>query len=51
MQRHNLNLNKLDKLRRELSEMKLSNILLSYPDGPRYDLVLNMVATAQLIPK
>jgi hypothetical protein len=46
-QRYILKPNQLEKLRRELFEMKLSDILFSYPDGPRYDLVLNMVATAR----
>ena len=46
-QRHNLTPKQLEKHKRELSKMKLTDILFSYPDGPRYDLVLNMVATAR----
>lgn len=35
----------LEKLRKEVSSRKLSTVLFNFPEGPRYDMLLHLVAT------
>lgn len=45
--KHKINGKQFEKLRREVSNKKLSTNLLMYPDGPQYDILLFLVATTR----
>ena len=47
MAKHKITRKELLRMGKELKNMKLIDILFHYPDGARYDLLLNMVATAR----
>lgn len=45
--RHNMTHKEFHKIADQLSEKKLSDILFSFPTGPRYDITLYLVATCR----
>ena len=47
MAKHTITREELLKIEEELKKAKLLDILFSYPDGPCYDILLNMVATTR----
>lgn len=47
MYKHGLTTDELVALRRQLHGMEFLDILWSYPDGPRYDVALNLIATTR----
>lgn len=44
MQKHGLTLQAFGKIQGELNQQKLRDILFHYPDGPRYDIALYLIA-------
>jgi hypothetical protein len=44
MAKYDLTPQEFKKIRKQLFNMKLSDIMLHYPDGPRYDLALFLIA-------
>ena len=47
MAKYNITRIELLRMVKELRHLKLIDILFAYPDGARYDLLVNMVATAR----
>lgn len=47
MAKHNLTKREYLKIKEQLGGRKLLDILFHYPDGPRYDIALNMVAASR----
>jgi hypothetical protein len=47
MAKHNLTPREFESIKKELYNIKLLDILFSYPDGPRYDIALNLIATSR----
>jgi hypothetical protein len=45
MEKHKLSLDEIAEIEQKLKRMTLSDILFHYPDGPRYDIALNLIAT------
>ena len=47
MAKHDLTEVEFSKITRQLMSQKLSDILFHFPDGPRYDIALYLVATSR----
>ena len=47
MAKYNITRKELLRMEKELRSMKLIDVLFQYVDGVRYDLLVNMVATAR----
>ncbi len=45
MEKHGLSCEQFQAIKAELYDMELSDILWRFPDGPRYDILLCLVAT------
>ena len=46
MDKYHLQPYEIEKIKCELSNKKFRDILFHFPDGPRYDIALNLIATS-----
>jgi hypothetical protein len=44
MAKHKLSLKEFEEIKKELGQLTLLDMLFHFPDGPRYDTALNLVA-------